>query len=124
MPFHIKRVAATLELQKPGTEVLKVEAQVLLNDFSPTGMGLFTGHHFNTDDEIIVRLESPKKIEVKGRIAWCEEYSMAGKVLKAQACPFRAGVQFKFATPEEEQAIKDFCDELLNLHQCVSLNVA
>jgi Tfp pilus assembly protein PilZ len=124
IPFHIKRVTAGVSLKMPEGEPLKVEGRVLLNDFTPTGMGLFTAHKFQADDEVVITLETPTKIEVKARVAWCQECFVVGKVLKAQSFTYRAGLQFKFANSEEEQAIKAFCDELLNTHHCVSLRAA
>jgi hypothetical protein len=124
MPFHIKRVRASLKLEIPGGQARMIEAWVLLNDFSPDGMGLFTANKFNADDQITVTLESPKKIEIKARIAWSMEVVGASRILKAQACPYRAGVEFLFTTPEEREAVKAFCDELLNTHHCVSLRAA
>ena len=124
MELHIKRVDITVTLQVPGGEPVKINARSLLNDFSPGGMGVFCGHKFNADDEVTITFESPKKIEIKGRIAWCQEYYVVGKVLKAQSFSYRAGIQFKFATPEEEKAVQDFCEELLNTHHCVSLSAA
>ena len=124
MPIHIKRVAITVTLHSPGAEPVILEARALLNDLSLTGMGLFTAHKFSADDEITITFESPRKIEIKGRIAWCQEYYVVGKILKTQSFSYRAGIQFKFATPEEEKAVQEFCDELLNTHQCVSLSAA
>jgi hypothetical protein len=124
MTFHIKRVAISILLQVPGGEPLKLDARALLNDFSPGGMGLFTAHQFNPDDEITITFETPKKIEIKGRIAWCQRYFVVGKVLKEQDFSFRAGVQFTFATAEEEAAVKAFCEELTTQHQCVQLSAA
>lgn len=122
--IHIKRVAITVTLNAPGAEPVKIDARALLNDLSPTGMGLFSAHKFNADDEVTITFESPSKIELKGRIAWCQEYYVVGKVLKTQSYSYRAGIQFKFATPEEEKAVQDFCNELLNTHSCVSLSAA
>lgn len=119
--FHIKRVAISLLLQVPGGEPLKIDARALLNDFSASGMGLFTAHNFNPDDEITITFDSPRKIEIKGRVAWCQQYHVVGKVIKAQSFSFRAGIQFRFTSEEEEKAVKDFCDELLSIHQCICL---
>src|SRR6185437_13706820 len=121
IPFHIKRVVAQIQLQVAGSEPQKIEARTLLNDFSPKGMGLFSAHRFNQGDEVIVTIDSPERIQVKGKITWCQEYYVAGKVLKTQSFSYRAGIQFAFASADEEAAVKKFCNELLNTHHCVSL---
>jgi c-di-GMP-binding flagellar brake protein YcgR len=122
LSFHIKRVSVTLLLQVPGGEPVRIDARVLLNDFSLTGMGIFTAHHFNPDDLVTVVFESPKKLEMKARIAWCQDYQISGtKVLRAQSLSYRAGVEFLFTAEEEEKAVKEFCDELVNQHQCICL---
>ena len=121
IPFHIKRVVANVQLEIPGGEPQKFEARALLNDFSPKGMGLFSSHRFSQGDEIVVTIENPEKIEVRGKIAWCQEYFAAGKVLKSQAFSYRAGVRFTFATADDEAAVRKFCMDLLNKHHCVSL---
>ena len=124
MPFHIKRVAIKITLQVPGADPVVIDARTLLNDLSSGGMGLFSAHKFNADDEVVVTFESPKKIEIKARIAWCQEYFVVGKVLKSQSFSYRAGLQFKYASPEEEKAVQEFCDELLNKHHCPNLSAA
>src|SRR5271167_4083444 len=79
MPFHIKRVVASVDVAVLGqAEPLKVDVRVILNDFTVKGMGLFSAHRFSSGDEVTIRLETPSKIQLKGRIAWCQEYEVRG----------------------------------------------
>ena len=43
-----------------------IEARAILNDFSPNGMGLFSPFRFNSGDDIVIAIENPEKIEIKG----------------------------------------------------------
>jgi hypothetical protein len=121
MQFHVKRVVAVVSIHVPGQEKPEtVDVRLILNDFTPKGMGLFSAHRFNAGDEITIDLENPKKVQVKGRVAWCQEYEIRGKVLTAQSYSYRVGLTFIFATPEEEQSLKAYCDDLIKNHHCLT----
>jgi Tfp pilus assembly protein PilZ len=121
MPFHIKRVVAAVALPAVGeAPPTSVDVRLILNDFTPKGMGLFSAHRFSTGDEVTITLESPKKIQIKGSIAWCQEYEVRGKVLTEHSFSYRVGLHFVFANAEEEQAVKAYCDELLKNHHCLT----
>jgi hypothetical protein len=113
--FHIKRVLGTVEM---GDQ--KIDVRLILNDLTPKGMGLFSSTRFSPGDEVTIHLESPKKISLKGKIAWCQEYEVRGKVLTAQSFSYRVGLAFSFATPEEEQAMKAYCAEVMESHHCLT----
>ena len=115
MPFHIKRVLATVEL---GDQ--KIDVRLILNDLTPRGMGLFSSHRFSAGDEVTIHLESPKKMQIKGKIAWCQEYEVRGKVLTEHSFSNRVGLSFVFSSPEEEQAMKAYCAEVLESHHCLT----
>jgi hypothetical protein len=114
-PFHVKRVLATVQL---GEE--KIDVRLILNDLTPKGMGLFSSNRFSPGDEVTIHLESPKKIAIKGKIAWCQEYEVRGKVLTAQSFSYRVGLAFVFSSPEEEQAIKAYCAEVMESYHCLN----
>jgi PilZ domain len=121
MPFHIKRVVASVAVVVPGqAEPTRVDVRVILNDFTTKGMGLFSAHRFSSGDEVTIQLETPSKIELKGKIAWCQEYEVRGKVLTEHSFSYRVGLNFAFASPEEEKAVKAFCDDLLQNHHCLA----
>jgi Tfp pilus assembly protein PilZ len=115
MPFHIKRVHATVEI---GDQ--KIDVRLILNDLTPKGMGLFSSTRFSTGDEVTIYLENPKKIQLKGKIAWCQEYEVRGKVLTEKSFSHRVGLQFVFSSPEEEQAMKAYCSEVMESHHCLT----
>jgi hypothetical protein len=121
LPFHIKRVNASVALSGPdAASSTSVEVRVILNDFTPKGMGLFSPNKFAAGDEVTVTLDNPKKIQLKGRIIWCQEYEARGKVLTEQTFSYRVGVQFFFASEEEEKSLKAYCDDLLQNHHCLA----
>ena len=112
-PLHIKRVSAELKvLTLPSAAPMVTDARVLLNDFSPKGLGLFCGRPLGVGQEVAITLESPRRIYVRGRIVWCQEYDCESHVLSQRSYSYRIGVQFTFETVEEQKAIKAFCDEL------------
>jgi Tfp pilus assembly protein PilZ len=115
MQFHVKRVLATVEL---GDQ--KIDVRLILNDLTPKGMGLFSSNRFSAGDEVTIHLESPKKMQIKGKIAWCQEYEVRGKVLTAQSFSYRVGLSFVFATKEEEATMKAYCDEVMQNYHCLN----
>jgi len=120
MPFHVKRVLASIVPSVGSENVTPISVRVILNDFTPKGVGLFSAHRFSPGDEVSITLESPKKIQVKGRIAWCQEYEARGKILTEHSYSYRVGLSFVFASAEEEQALKTYCEELLKEHHCLT----
>jgi Tfp pilus assembly protein PilZ len=121
MPFHIKRVVASVGVQVVGqAEPLKVEVRVILNDFTQKGMGLFSAHRFSSGEDVTIELETPNKIQLKGKIAWCQEYEARGKILTEHSFSYRVGLHFTFASAEEEQAVKTYCADLLQNHHCLA----
>jgi Tfp pilus assembly protein PilZ len=121
MPFHIKRVVASVGVQVVGqAEPLKVEVRVILNDFTQKGMGLFSAHRFSSGEDVTIELETPNKIQLKGKIAWCQEYEVRGKILTDHSFSYRVGLHFVFASAEEEQSVKAYCNDLLQNHHCLA----
>jgi hypothetical protein len=62
--------------------------------------------------EVAITLDKPRRIYVRGRIVWCQEYDANSHVLTQQAYSYRMGVQFVFETHEESTAIQEFCEEI------------
>jgi hypothetical protein len=115
--IHIKRVRAEIktvgELAAPA---LVTQARVLLNDFSPKGVGVFAHAPIIVGQLVSLTLEEPKRFYVKGRVVWCQEYAMESHVLSETPFHYRMGIEFVFETPEEEQQVKDYCEALGHDH--------
>jgi hypothetical protein len=111
-PLHLKRVQAQIKILSQSVEPEITEARVILNDFSPKGLGLFSSKPVLVGQEVAITLDKPRRIYVRGRVVWCQEYDAGSHVLSATSFSYRMGVQFVFETQEELQSIQEFCDEL------------
>jgi hypothetical protein len=93
-----------------------LKCRVILNDFSATGVGIFTTEPIMAGEPVAITLEYPKRFYCKGIIAWSEAIPTTSKVLSEPNYAFRMGIEFTFATPEEEKAVQDFYAELQKEH--------
>jgi hypothetical protein len=92
-----------------------IDARVLLNDLSPHGVGLYAEQSIPNGTQITLRLEDPKEVILNGKVIWSQE-SPNHKVISKKRFSLRLGVQFLFATKEEEEAFKAFWEDLQKSH--------
>jgi len=88
------------------------ESRVFLQDLSPGGVGIFTNLQFPKGDRVSIVIEQPKTLYVRGEVMWCNPYTFDTKVLSADQYKYRAGIRFVYDSPEEEAAVKSFCEDL------------
>jgi len=86
--------------------------RILLNDFSPVGVGVFSKIPLSVGQEIAVTFQEPRRFYVKGRILWCKEYHHGSPVMSDNNFSYRVGVEFVFESEEESQQVVKFYEEL------------
>ncbi|HAR41911.1 MAG TPA: hypothetical protein DCS07_04660 [Bdellovibrionales bacterium] len=112
-PLHFRRVEAELKLLTAGQENSpSMPVRVILNDLSPKGMGMFVVQNLISGQEILITLKEPKALTIKARVIACQEYENESHILSPKTYPYRMGVRFIFDSPEQEQEIQAFCDEI------------
>lgn len=115
--LHMKRVAADIkQVSRTGVhEETATPVRVVLNDFSPKGVGLFMPNHVNPGYEILISMNDPKRIDLHGRVVWCQQFNINSQVISSQSSyKYRVGVEFVFSDPSEAKAIEEFCKDLLS----------
>lgn len=105
----IRRVTAELTVT---SSQIKTTTHILLNDLTPTGVGLFLDHYLEKGEVITLKIDHPQPLSVKGEIAWCNFYSLQTKILSDKAYRYRAGVKFVFDTEEEKKVVQKYYDDL------------
>lgn len=125
-PIHLKRVRAEMRLipnkethaQAATTDEQgeTIEARVLLNDLSSTGIGIYAAEPMNPGCKVVITLAEPIQIQITGCVIWCQEQPACGAVITSEAFNFRIGVKFVFGSPEEEKALQDYCAEIQKQH--------
>jgi Tfp pilus assembly protein PilZ len=114
-PIHLKRVKAeikSLEQADSDTPLAPSDARLLLNDLSVDGIGLFASKSFIVGQKIALVLDHPKSIEIKGKIAWCQEVISESHIMSDAPFPFRLGIEFCFESPEEKKQLEAYCETL------------
>jgi hypothetical protein len=109
--MHIRRVRA--EVKTSGglaRNKTTTEVRVILSDFGPKGVGIFSGQPLEIGQEISLTLEDPKRFYVKGRVIACLEHDAGSHVISKMPYSYRIGVQFLFESAEEESQVKAFCE--------------
>lgn len=115
--MHIKRVRAEIKVlasKDPAAAV--TEARVILNDLSAKGMGLFSTAAMMVGQDVAITLDEPRRVYLRGRITWCEEYDAGSHILSSHPFHFRVGVKFVFQTRDEEESVAAFYDEIVRSH--------
>jgi len=111
--FHFRRVEAEIKLLTVGAENSPpMPVRVILNDLSPKGMGLFSVQNVISGQEVLITLKEPKALTIKARVIACQEYENESHILSPKSYPYRLGVKFIFDSPEQEQQVKEFCEEI------------
>jgi hypothetical protein len=111
--FHIRRVRADLRTvsSEPG-QGLEIETSLLLNDLSPQGVGLSSSQEFKIGQELTIQLTAPSTLTLTGKVAHCHKHENASHIISEKPIAFRLGIQFIFASAEEEESFKKFCEDL------------
>ena len=116
--MRIQRIQFELRLLGGmGTPTLVMPARALLSDLAEGGIGLFAGTSLAPNQSVEIVLTEPQAITLRGHVVWCQEQVASSHIVSAAPYPFRAGVQFIFASPEEETAVKEMMAELARLNQ-------
>lgn len=101
-----------------------IPASVILNDFSPRGIFLFSANSLPIGQRVTLTVHGPKHFFVKGRVAFCKRFSLDSAVLtEGGSFPYRMGILFDFQSIDERIAVKKYYDELstryLRTPQCL-----
>jgi hypothetical protein len=115
--FHFKRTRAELKVGDTfsgRTEILS--ARVVLNDFSSTGLRIFTSEPLAPGTEVALTLEEPRYFYVRGRVRWCHPLPFERRVMTQQPFSYRVGIEFQFSSIAEEAAVENYCRHLFLDH--------
>lgn len=122
-PFHVKRINASLQIasiassqtapsEDKEVESDKTDVRVILNDLSVKGVGLFSPTFFNPGQEIVLGIVDPMKLDIRGRVIWCQEHDANSHILSKEPYSYRLAIEFILPTLEEQQGIKAFWEEV------------
>ena len=105
--LHIRRVAVVVRLNEED-----IPARAVLNDLSPSGIGLFSTQQLTAGQEIQISIKAPKPLQVRGTVISCQEYDSGSHILAEHTYTHRIGVQFVFDSPEQEKEVQAYCNAI------------
>ncbi len=108
--IHIKRISADLHLISDQEN--KTSTRLILNDLSTKGAGIFSPTPFIGGQEVLIKIIDPKKLEIKARIIWCQQHTASSRVLSDVPFAYRIGVEFIFTSPEDQQKVDQYFEEV------------
>lgn len=116
--LHLKRVVAEIRIPAGnlGGQAQNLAARVVLNDLSVKGVSVFSPVMLNAEQEVQITLDHPRKFFVRGRVAWSQEVVTETHVISQNPFRYRIGVEFSFTSPEEEEEVRKFVQELVQEH--------
>lgn len=113
--FHIKRTRAEIKIIEGfATSRTIIQACVILNDLSPVGLMLFSPEPFQPGQKINLTLESPKLFYAKGHVTACKHMTLHQHVFGEEMFSYRVAIKFDFNSPDEEIAVRRYCQEIYN----------
>src|SRR5262245_9491877 len=95
LDLHLKRTKAEIHIpdKVPSKRGKLVPARVVLNDFTPRGLFLFSSEQLILGTQIELTIYEPHQFYVKGRIVACQTLILDKKIISAQDFPYRIGVE-------------------------------
>ncbi len=118
--LHLKRVPAELRVSsaKLGAPAIVSMARIFLNDITAKGVGMFCSDPLVAGTIVAVTIEEPKRFFVRGRITWCQPLESGSAIISSDNSryAYRAGIEFIFDNPGEEEEVKKFVAELAAQH--------
>jgi hypothetical protein len=116
-PLHLKRVVGEIKVTGGlGQTPTVTQARVVLNDFSPKGVGVFSNAALEQGQEISLTLNDPKRFYARAKVVYCQEYGSESHIVSEQSYQFRVGLQFLFENDEEKKEVEKYCEELMKAH--------
>jgi len=113
-PIHLKRTQGEIRRSQSfdqGTDT--IPCRVVLNDFSPEGINVFSDRPLAIGQSISLTIEDPKRLYFRGHVAWCKNISSHHTVISPVRYEYRVAIRFDFATPKEKHAMRVLYFDLL-----------
>src|SRR4051812_41092771 len=88
------------------------EVRVILNDFSPTSIGLFSERGLDLGQEVALTLSEPTRVYLKARVTKCADMNTESHVIREKSFGVRLVLTFIFESDEERKAIERYSREI------------
>ena len=111
-PVHMKRTHVQLKKKGLGNTESILVARLLLNDFSPRGVEVFSPEALEVGQELSITVDEPKRFFCKGRVIACHEMISDTVVLTQVPHRHRIAIEFVFDNPAEEDSVKAYWEEI------------
>ena len=123
-PFHLKR--ATGQIRNNASEIsggtsITGSARIMLNDFTPISVDLFTNVKFPYHEEVSLTMEAPTRFFQKAKVVRCEQMIPNTKIVSETAFKYRMTIKFIFDSSDQEKAVLSFVNEIRDKHLKVDL---
>jgi hypothetical protein len=111
-PMHIRKVRVEVKLTGGTAEQPLTDTQLLLNDLTPAGIGLYAHQCLPAGQELTITVAEPHPISLRGKVVWCQEIHSQSHVISNHFFSHRVGIKFLFNNEEERQAAEQYCSDL------------
>jgi hypothetical protein len=112
--LHVRRADGQIRIiEGLATSIDAIPAKIILNDFFPTHMTLYTSIPLLEGQQVSVTLSHPRVFFVKGRIVNCSNQRIGSRVLSTNPFQHRLQVVFEFQSSYERNAVLRFYKELV-----------
>lgn len=113
--MHIRRVKALVRVSSGlGAPVEIIDARLILNEFGPAGIRLYTTRPLTPGQEVSITIEEPRYFFAHARVAATQNVGFDRNIIAVEPYDYRVALLFKTHTTAEENAISSYVSELLS----------
>ncbi len=111
---HLHRTVVQMRSGKtqPGKEAHVYAGRLVLNEFSPTGVYLFSQAHLPVGEPLSLVIENPRKFYCKAKVEWTKDVVTETHIFSKEKFQVRMSLKFVFASEEEKKAAQSYFEEL------------
>jgi len=123
LKLTLRRVTAEIKLLKSnrlssglqsGDQEEIILGKVILNDFKSRGISIYTSEAIVVGQEVSITIEEPTQFFCKGQVIWSQLED--ARVISENPLKYRMGIEFHFESESEENAVRDYCEQLNREH--------
>ena len=115
--LHLKRTSGEIHFGHGfGMDPTILPCRVVLNDFSPEGIYIFTEVSFEMDTSISLTIENPLRFYFSGHVVWCKRLSLQQSVMGSGDFGYRVAIRFDIQSEQEREELRGIYHDLLVNH--------
>lgn len=115
-PIYVRRTDLVLSFSADDGVLVEIAARALLNDLTPEGFCIYAATSLNSNVEISLQIDHPKRFKLKAKVLWSQYQASSSHVITTQNFPYRMKLSLLWKDSTQEEEFKTFCSVLDELY--------